>query len=106
MAATAALVPRVHRTVQNELQEYCDALLDDAIGVTWDLYRLNQKDQLDLKVRWALFPESVYVDEQTGRVSIIRMSILFNCWISVWSDGQMLICIFLLTTFSIDRPGS
>lgn len=73
MAATSALVPRVQRTVQSELQEYCDALLDDAIGVTWDLYRLNQKDQLDLKVRWALFPESVHVDEETGRVSIYFM---------------------------------
>lgn len=42
------------RTVKKDLQEFCDLLLDDATGVTWDLYRHDQKDKLELKVRMAL----------------------------------------------------
>jgi hypothetical protein len=56
-------------TIEETLQEYCDIVLDDATGVTWDLYRPDQKDKLELKVRLALFPESVSVNEKTGEVS-------------------------------------
>lgn len=56
-------------TVKAQLQELCDILLDDAIGVTWDIYRSNEKEKLELKVRFALFAESVVVDEETGQVS-------------------------------------
>lgn len=59
------------KTVSDELQDLCDILLDDATGVTWDLYRLDQRDKLDLKIRMALFPESIKVKED-GFVSFIR----------------------------------
>lgn len=57
------------RTVRDELQSLCDISLDDATGITWDLYRPNQKDKLELKVRLALYPDSVTVDQYTGQVS-------------------------------------
>lgn len=61
------------RTVTDTLQELCDSLLDDATDITWDIYRLDDFEALELKIRLALFPESVQVDEQTGepRVSCI-----------------------------------
>ena len=66
---TTALARRL--TIQESLQEYCDIILDDATGVTWDLYRAEQKDKLELKVRLALFSESVSVNERTGEVSAV-----------------------------------
>lgn len=51
------------KTVKDALQELCDSHLDDATDVTWDLYRLDDFDKLELKVRLALFAESVTVDE-------------------------------------------
>lgn len=51
------------KTVSDEIQNLADILLDDATGLTWDLYRLDQRDKLDLKIRMALFPESVKVKE-------------------------------------------
>lgn len=51
------------KTVSEEIKDLGDILLDDATGITWDLYRLNQKEKLDLKIRMALFPESVKVKE-------------------------------------------
>lgn len=59
------------KTVSDELQDLCDILLDDATGVTWDLYRLDQRDKLDLKIRMALFPESIKVKED-GFVSCTK----------------------------------
>lgn len=56
------------RTVSEELQILCDILMDDATGITWDLYRPNQLDKLNLKIRMALFPQSVKVKEE-GEVS-------------------------------------
>lgn len=60
--------PRSTRTVEQALQDYCDILLDDATGVTWDLYRPDQRDKLELKVRLALYEESVSVDKDNGQV--------------------------------------
>lgn len=56
------------QTIQETLQEYCDIILDDATGVTWDLYRPDQKDKLELKVRLAMWAESVSVNEDSGEV--------------------------------------
>lgn len=56
------------KTVSKELECLGNILLDDSTGVTWDLYRLDQRDKLELKIRMALYPESVQVDEKTGRV--------------------------------------
>ena len=56
------------KTVADELQILANILLDDATGVTWDLYRLNQRDKLDLKIRMALFPESIRVKENGKEV--------------------------------------
>ena len=56
------------KTIQETLQEYCDIILDDATGVTWDLYRPDQKDKLELKVRLAMWAESVSVNEDSGEV--------------------------------------
>lgn len=59
------------KTVSKELECLGNILLDDSTGITWDLYRLDQRDKLELKIRMALCPESVQVDEKTGRVRSI-----------------------------------
>lgn len=46
-------------TVSDELQDLCDIAIDDSMNVTWDLYRTTQRRELVLKIRMALFPESV-----------------------------------------------
>lgn len=56
------------KTVSNELECLGNILLDDSSGITWDLYRLDQRDKLELKIRMALCPESVKIDETTGKV--------------------------------------
>lgn len=74
MAASEDLLLYSARTVADKLQDYCDILQDDATGIKWDLYRPDQREQLDLKVRLALYEQSVKVDELTGQV-IAELSI-------------------------------
>lgn len=74
MAANSDLLPYSPSTIADALQNYCDILLDDATGIKWDLYRPDQRDKLDLKVRLALYEKSVKVDELTGQV-ILQLSI-------------------------------
>lgn len=57
------------QTVFRELQCLADMQDDSGSGITWDLYRANQRDKLELKVRIALFPDTIQVDEKTGKVS-------------------------------------
>lgn len=59
--------PAPKTTVEQALQDYCDTSLGDATGVTWDLFRPDQRDLLDLRVRLALYEESV-VEDTTGNV--------------------------------------
>lgn len=60
--------PVVPKTVSAELQDLCD-IYDEGDGVTWDLYRLDQRDQLNLKVHLALFPEAVRVKKNSTEVT-------------------------------------
>lgn len=64
-------IPRKRTTIADKLQDYCDILLDDATGVTWDLYRPDQRDKLELKVRLALYDKSVrLIDGIADNVSL------------------------------------
>lgn len=65
-------IPKI-LTISDELQSYCDMILDDVTDITWDLYLPEQRSLLDLKVRMALFPETIVVDEKTGEVRYDRI---------------------------------
>lgn len=85
------------KSVSDELQDLCDILLDDATGVTWDLYRLDQRDKLDLKIRMALFPESISVKEN-GFVSKFKLK---SC--NIFSIS-MISCFFSTKSLNLPTP--
>lgn len=78
MATEKRLVPfgaHGKKTVLSDLQLLCDITLNDTTtGITWDLYRSDQKDRMDLKLRLALYPESVSTNEETGEIQPIMES--------------------------------
>lgn len=72
-----AVIP-LHDSLKQRLQHFCDLSLGEFDDLQWDLYRVNQKNILSLKVRATLYPDSLAINEATGQVKQEFVKIALN----------------------------